>query len=213
MPWADKHPFFPLQLDQISFTLVSHMISLFLEGCTIFMLSTNLIMLPILSDPSEHFFPSPLSSSQHSYAHLILLLLNISGRSCLVFCTSWEQHVCGRAEVKGENGTGVGQAKAFIIWMKCHQISVFQRHNAFQSCIWFCGAPLKAGDSPWNKSLYTIWPAQNGVKGPISLQLESSGMKSPSILGRHAMWTAVIQCPTWKQSGRKQSGLNPKLDF
>lgn len=93
------------------------------------------------------------------------------------------------------------------------KISVFQSHNACQSCIWFCGGPSKAGDSSRNKSFCSIWLAQNGVKGTISLQLQSSGMKSPSILGRHAMWTAVIQCPTWKQSGRKQSGLNPKLDF
>lgn len=211
MPRADKHPFLPLQLDQISFTLVSLMIYLFLEGCIVSMLSTNLIMLRTLSDPSEHFLPSHLSSSQHSCSS----------------CTPTPQHFrqvlsCAHPENsiymveqrwKERMRQEWGRPKHSPFEWNVIKISVFQSYNACQSCIWFCGGPLKAGDSSRNKRVFSIWLAQNGVKGTISLQLQSSGMKSPSILGRHAMWTAVIQCPTWKQSGRKQSGLNPKLDF
>lgn len=210
MPRADKHPFLPLQLDQISFTLVSHMIYLFLEVCIVSMLSTNLIMLRTLSDPSEHFLPSYLSSSQHSCSsrtptpqHFRQVLSCAHPENSMYMVEQrWKERM--RQEW--------GRPKHSPFEWNVIKISVFQSYNACQSCIWFCGGPLKAGDSSRNKSFLSIWLAQNGVKGTISLQLQSSSMKS-SILGRHAMWTAVIQCPTWKQSGRKQSGLNPKLDF
>lgn len=71
-------------------------------------------------------FP-PLTPVLITALMLILYSYSSTFQAGLVLCTSWEQHVYGGAEVKGENETGVGQAKAFTIWMKCHQNKCFPK--------------------------------------------------------------------------------------